>query len=133
MAVSRGPLYICSYCDQLWYKYSVVKAERLRVSNPNAGKYLLSKKSVNDIEWICQSCDKNLKKNKIPPCAAMNGITFPVKPDFFDLNKLGCRLLAPRLAFKILKSTSWLTSLFRESKKRYLCNDQTTRACYFIL
>ena len=102
VAVSRGPLYICSCCDQLWYKHSVVKAERLRVSNPNAGKYLLSKKSVNDIEWICQSCDKNLKKNKIPPCAAMNGMTFPVKPDFFDLNKLECRLLAPRLAFQKL-------------------------------
>ena len=102
MAVSRGLLYICFCCDQLWYKHSVVKAERLRVSNPNAGKYLLSKKSVNDIEWICQSCDKNLKKNKIPPCAAMNGMTFPVKPDFFDLNKLECRLLAPRLAFQKL-------------------------------
>ena len=102
MAVSRGLLYICFCCDQLWYKHSVVKAERLRVSNPNAGKYLLSKKSVNDIEWICQSCDKNLKKNKIPPCAAMNGMTFPVKPNFFDLNKLECRLLAPRLAFQKL-------------------------------
>ena len=65
-AVSRGTLYICSCCDQLWYKHSVVNPERLRVSNPNARKYLLSKKSVNGIEWICQSCDKNLKKNEIP-------------------------------------------------------------------
>ena len=32
----------------------------------------------------------------------MNGMTFPVKPDFFDLNKLECRLLAPRLAFQKL-------------------------------
>jgi len=62
----------------------VVKAEILRASNPDAGKYLLSKRSVNDIEWICQSCDRNLKKNKIPHCAAKNGMSFPVKPDFFD-------------------------------------------------
>ena len=27
---------------------------------------------------------------------------FPVKPDFFDLNELECRLLAPRLAFQKL-------------------------------
>ena len=52
-------------------------------NNPNAGKYLLSKPSVDDIEWIWQSCDKHLKKNKIPPCAAKNGMSFPVKPDFF--------------------------------------------------
>ena len=100
--VSRGPLYICSCCDQLWYKHSVVSAEKLRLSNANPGKYLLSKTSVDDIEWICQSCNKNLKKNKIPPCAAKNGMSFPLKPDFFDLNELECRLLAPRLAFQKL-------------------------------
>ena len=100
--VSRGPLYICSCCDQLWYKHSVVSAEKLRLSNPNAGKYLLSKTSVDDIEWICQSCNNHLKKNKIPPCAAKNGMSFTVKPDFFDLNELECRLLAPRLAFQKL-------------------------------
>ena len=27
---------------------------------------------------------------------------FPVKPDFFDLNELECRLLAPRVAFQKL-------------------------------
>ena len=100
--VSRGPLYICSCCDQLWYKHSVVSAEKLRLSNPNAGIYLLSKASVDDIEWICQSCNNHLKKNKIPPCATKNGMSFTVKRDFFDLNELECRLLAPRLAFQKL-------------------------------
>ena len=81
---------------------SVVSAEKLRLSNPNAGRYLPRKTSVDDIEWICQSCDKNLKKNKIPPCAAKNGMSFAVKPDFFYLNELECRLLAHRLAFQKL-------------------------------
>ena len=27
---------------------------------------------------------------------------FPLKPEFFDLNELECRLLAPRLAFQKL-------------------------------
>ena len=86
----------------MWYKHSVVSAEKLRLSNPNAGIYLLSKTSVDDIEWICQSCNNHLKKNKIPPCATKNGMSFTVKPDFFDLNELECRLLAPRLAFQKL-------------------------------
>ena len=29
-------------------------------------------------------------------------MSFPLKPDFFDLNELECRLLAPRLAFQKL-------------------------------
>ena len=74
----------------------------MRLSNPNAEKYLLSKISVDNIEWICQTCDKYLKKKKIPPCAAKMECHFPVKPDFFDLNELECRLVAPRLAFQKL-------------------------------
>ena len=51
---------------QLWYKHSVITAEKLRHSNPTAGIYLLTKTSVDGIEWICQSCSKHLKKDKIP-------------------------------------------------------------------
>ena len=93
---------ICSCCDQLWYKHSAATAEKLRLSNPSVIKYLLCKLSVDDVEWVCQSCYKHLRKNKIPPCAIKNGMSFPVKPDFFDLNELDCRLLAPRLAFQKL-------------------------------
>ena len=63
---------------------------------------LLNKTSVDNAEWLCRSCDKYLKKNKVPPCAAINGMQFPIKPEFFDLNELECRLLAPRLAFQKL-------------------------------
>ena len=43
-----------------------------------------------------------MKKNKIPPCAVVNGMVFPHKPAFFDLNELECRLLALRIAFQKL-------------------------------
>ncbi|CAB4001923.1 Hypothetical predicted protein, partial [Paramuricea clavata] len=101
-SVSTGPLYICSYCDQLWYKHSVCPAERLRLCNPNSTKHLQRIKSVDDIEWLCFTCDKHLKKNKVRPSATanINGLKLPEKPDFFDLNELQCRLIAPRLAFQ---------------------------------
>ena len=99
MLMSRGPEYICSCCNQLWYKHSVITAEKL--SNP-AGEYLLTKTSVDGIEWICQSCDRHMKKEKIPPYAAKNGMSLPAKPNFFYLNELECRMLAPRLAFQKL-------------------------------
>ena len=38
----------------------------------------------------------------IPPCVAKNGMSFPAKPDFFYLNGLEWRMLAPRLAFQKL-------------------------------
>jgi hypothetical protein len=99
-SVSTGPLYICSCCDQLWYKHSVCPAERLRLSNPNSTKHLQGIKSVDNIEWLCLTCNKHLKKGKVPPSAISNGLKFPAKPDFFDLNELECRLIAPRLAFQ---------------------------------
>lgn len=103
--VSEGPLYICTCCNQLWYKHSVYQAARTRLTNPDITKHLQNTISVDNIEWLCQSCNRYLKKNKVPPCAVANGIKFPEKPNFFDLNELECRLLAPRLAFqKILQA-----------------------------
>ena len=99
---SQGLLYICTCCDQLWYKHSVIPATALKQNNPSVQKKLLNKTSVNNIEWLCKTCNKHLKNNKVPPCAAINGMKFPVKPSFFYLNELECRLLAPRIAFQRL-------------------------------
>ena len=99
-SVSAGPLYICTCCDQLWYKHSVLPADQLRLVNPDITKYLQSVKSVDDTEWICQTCNNHLKKGRVPPCAIANGMQFPEKPSFFDLNELECRLIAPRSAFQ---------------------------------
>ena len=83
--VSSCPLNICSCCDQLWYKHSVTLAGKVRLSNATVAKYLLNKKSVENKEWLCNTCMKYLKKNKVPPLAAVNGMQFPVKPECFDL------------------------------------------------
>ena len=72
---------------------------RLRLVNPEKTKYLQSVRSVDNIEWICQTCNNHLKKGRVPPCAIVNGMQFPEKP-FFYLNELECRLIAPRLAFQ---------------------------------
>ena len=99
-SVSAGLLYICTYCEQLWYEHSVLPADRLKLVNPDITKYLQGVRSVNDTEWICQTCINHLKKGRVPPCAIANGMQFPEKPSFFDHNELECRLIAPRLAFQ---------------------------------
>ena len=50
--------------------------------------------------FVCRG--KYVIKNKVPPCAAVNGIKFPIKPAFFDLNELEYRLPASRLSFQKL-------------------------------
>ena len=86
----------------MWYKHSVSSAETLRQNNPGIERYLQGKKSINAVEWLCRSCRNYLDKSKVPPCAVINGMQFPTKPAFFDLNELECRLIAPRLAFQKL-------------------------------
>ena len=34
-SVVAGPLYVCTCCDQLWYKHSVFTADRIRVAHPD--------------------------------------------------------------------------------------------------
>ena len=106
-SVSTGPLYICTCCDQLWFKnivyivkYSVSLANQLTLKNPDMVKYLQDKVSVDNVNRVCQTCSKHLKNGKVPPCAIVNGMRFPTKPNFFDLNESECRLIAPRLAFQ---------------------------------
>ena len=100
-AMSNGPIYICTCCDQLWYKHSVFLADKIRASHPDAVKLLQNIISVNNAEWLCHTCMKHLKSGKVPPLAVVNGMKFPEKPaTFFYLNELECRLIAPRLAFQ---------------------------------
>ena len=55
-------------------------------------------------EGRLHGAEKNsgISRNKIPPVALLNRMKFPMKPEFFDLNELECRLVAPRLAFQKL-------------------------------
>ena len=102
VTISESPVYICTCCNQLWYKHSVRNVSSLRQSNPDMKRYLCDEIGVNNVEWICTSCHRYLKKNKLPPLAVANGMIFPGKLEFFYLNEVECRSLAPRIAFQKL-------------------------------
>ena len=101
--ISVGPEYICTCCEQLWYKSSVTKC------NPDLYKSctreilnlcLTGLKSIDNTEWICSTCHSNLKAGKLPTCAKANKMTFPEKPDVLkDLTPLEERLISPRIPF----------------------------------
>ena len=102
--IFKGALYICTCCDQLWYKHSMFNVEKLRSSHLDFVKCLCNKISVDSIERVCRTCCNHLVKHNVPPCAVVNDMVFPEKPEFFDLNMLEWRLLAPRkiIAFQKL-------------------------------
>ena len=100
--IKCGPEYVCTCCDQLWYRSSVTKC------NPNLYKIcrqnilqlcLTGVKSINDSEWICSTCHSNLKDGKLPSCAKANKMTFPDKPEVLNLTDLEERLISPRIPF----------------------------------
>ena len=100
--IKCGPEYVCTCCDQLWYSSSVVKcdAKKYKVcSQLLIDCCLTGVKSVDNIEYICITCDSNLRNGKMPSCCKANGMTFPEKCELLNLTSLEERLTSPRIPF----------------------------------
>lgn len=100
--ISCGPEYICTCCDQLWYKSSVTKCNANNYSKcqQNIVQFCITGVSVTiEYEWICNTCHLNIKEGKLPHCSKANGMGFPDKPSVLDLTPLEERLISPRIPF----------------------------------
>ena len=100
--IKCGPEYICTCCDQLWYKSSVVKCDANKYkacSQDVVNSCVTGLRSVDATEWICTTCDSNLRKGKLPSCSKANKMSFPEKPELLDLTPLEERLISPRIPF----------------------------------
>lgn len=100
--IGQEPEFICTCCDQMWYKSSVIKcdANRYKTCSQDIVKSCVTGfKSVNDTEWICVTCDSNLKKGRVPSCSKANKMGFSDKPDLLNLTPLEERLISPRIPF----------------------------------
>ena len=116
--ISCGPEYICTCCDQLWYKSSVTKCNANNYSKCQQNivqSCITGVKSVNNTEWICNTCHLNIKQGKLPQCSKANGMGFPDKPSVLDLTPLEERLISPQ--FHLCKSVNFqevVSCLFME-------------------
>ncbi len=108
--ISVGPEYICTCCDQLWYKSSVTQCNASlykSCSKEMLTLCLTGLKTIDNTEWICSTCHSNLKAGKLPPCAKANKMTFPEKPNVLkDLTPLEERLMSPRIPFMQVRELS---------------------------
>ncbi|CAG2214630.1 unnamed protein product [Mytilus edulis] len=105
--VTEGPLNICTCCKQLLYKKAVTETSKAKIKkgdNSAALARLIEKcvtgiKSVSGREWIFKTCHGHLKKSKMPPSAAANGMEFPPQGIMRNLNPLEFTFLSPLLPF----------------------------------
>ena len=95
-SVSDGPVYICS-CHQTWFRQSV--SEVYSLSDAQKHKYLTKVLSVDNKEWICTTCKRNVQNDKTPKLSVFNGMVWPSLPKELDLHPLEERLIALRIPF----------------------------------
>ena len=106
--ISGSCSYVCSCCQQLWFKHSVKDVSNLLTSTSIDSlllrRCLTGYKSEEDIEWICSTCLCNIKNKKVPKLSVVNGMKFPQKPPELYLNSLEERLISLRIPFMQIRA-----------------------------
>ena len=100
--ISFGAEYICTSCDQLWYKTSVRKCNTsndIKCQKNLVQSCITGVKSIDNTEWICNTCHLNITEGKLPQCSKVIGMSFPNEPSVLDLTPLEERLILPQILF----------------------------------
>ena len=105
-AVSQGPVYVCSSCLQTNFADSVVKVSTLHPGKhqPLLAECLTQYKSINETEWLCLSCKREIYEGLVPKLSQINKVGFPERPPELDLNRLEEFFVAPLSAFMTIQS-----------------------------
>ena len=107
-SISGSCSYVCTCCQQLWFKQSVKDVSTLLASTSFDTNLLKRCKtdfiSEEGIEWICSTCICNIKQGKMPKLSVINGMEFPEKPAELNLNNLEERLISLRIPFMQIRS-----------------------------
>ena len=80
--IKCGLEYVCTYCDQLWYRSSVRKCEankypKCSTTLPEA--CITTNAIIDNTKWICSNCQSNLSNEKLPVCSKANKMGLPMK------------------------------------------------------
>ena len=106
-AIDLSSSFVCSCCQQTWFKHSVQAVATLNMKALDAhllDKCLTGYTSVGNCEWICNTCLNNLKRGKIPKLSVANGMKLIVQPAELNLNHLEERLISLRIPFMQIRA-----------------------------
>ena len=88
-SIALGPVYVCTCCLQTWFKMPVHNAKEIKFVNQSEEqmfkKCQIGYTSVDNIEWIYNSCRNAISKLKPPKLSIYNKMGFPPKPPELDL------------------------------------------------
>ncbi len=98
-AIQNGPSVVCTCCLQLWFPDNCTVLERS--SFPNEERVMQCKTGTlfEEKEWLCSTCKRHLKENRIPPISHANGMKFYNVPEELALVQMEERCIALRQPF----------------------------------
>ena len=107
-AIKDSCSYVCSCCNQIWFKQSVKLLSSVSKSIDSSlfTQCVKGYRSVGNQEWICTTCSNNLRQGKIPRLSVVNGMSFPEQLPELKLNSLEERLISLRIPFMQIRSLS---------------------------
>ncbi len=98
-AIQTGPNVVCTSCLQLWLPDNCSALQNITFPNPQKVKECTTGTLFDGKEWICSTCTRHLKENRIPPISYANGMKFLKIPDELVLVQMEERCLALRQPF----------------------------------
>ena len=85
-SIAERPAYVCTCCQQIWFKHSVVNIKEICFKNDDERRMFETCRtkyvSKDNKEWICKTCRNVVKDGKIPKLSVWNKMDFPqIPPD----------------------------------------------------
>ena len=98
--IKQGPYYICSVCNRLLYKKSVMLLNQSKYTNVPKSLFT-DTKSFDDQQYICKTCHSKVLKGIIPCQAVCNNMYVKdILAELASLEKLEQILIAQRIVFE---------------------------------
>ena len=96
--IRNGPYYICSVCNRILYRKTVICLNKHKCNIPNL---LTDVKSFDGKQYICKTCHSKASQGKVPSQAACNKLAVDEIPQELSvLEKLEQILIAQRIVFE---------------------------------
>ena len=72
--IAVGPVFVCTYCHQTWFRKSVSMLKNTHIPAQNKRLYCTKFASVHNEEWVCHTCLTALRNSNIPKLSVVNGM-----------------------------------------------------------
>ncbi len=98
-AIQTGPNVVCTSCLQLWFPDNCTALAKVKFPNPNRVLECKTGTLFEGEEWLCSTCIRHIKEDRIPPISHANGMKFYDIPEELALVQMEERCIALRQPF----------------------------------